>query len=74
MKTTFFLAIGIVISFIVITPSTVKDYPTKEVQVREAINTLTERKIDNKIKEIEYQFQVDNIHINQLKNEKSKRR
>ena len=75
MKTTFFLAIVIVISFIVITPTSVKDYPTPEVEIQEAANILTERKIDNRIKKIEYQFKLDSIHMKHYKNEnQSKRR
>lgn len=73
MKTSFYIEIVIVISFIAITPSVPKEYPTENVQVQEAANILTERKIENIIDKVDYQFQKDSIHLTMLKNEQSKK-
>lgn len=72
MKTTFYIAIVMVISFIAIIPDKPKDYPPQNVvEQRESIG-FKESKIDNLMRKIQHEQTVDSIQLNIIRNEQSK--
>jgi len=71
MKTTFYIAILMVISFIAITPSSPREYPPKSViKQRESI-VFKENSIDHLIDRIEHEQKVDSIQLKIIQNESS---
>lgn len=69
MKTTFYLAIVLVISFIVIPTNIPKEYPPQPVMDQRESLVLKEAQIDRLIHQIKYQLVKDSIQIKALKNE-----